>query len=621
MSDQTQNGQELMRGLADIRSQIEQLNLAPAVFAAIGITKEEFLISLIDSDKTVTIKNKSTKKDKHQEVIDWLAEYTNSHNVKIVAAALLGMLGEEKNGSRSLGARLWLEKDIVPYFFPVTETISEKITHRAAWEVSNYFDDKHLVKIRFGNHNEVIPSFLVNLSDYKKTVPADHWQLMTDQVEKFKKAVRKIIFFNATPQGGGVALMRHALMRLFRLWGVEAHWHVVHPNKDVFDITKTKFHNVLQGVAPSGVELTQRDQHLFNTWSHENAVFFKPIIQKADVVVIDDPQPSGMIPWFREFNPSLKIMYRSHIQLDTRLIAKKDSPQERSWQFIWNNIKSAEVFLSHPVLEFIPEEMLPRTLLMPATTDALDGLNKPLAAEGMQYYLKLFNKVLLEHDQKQLDLSRPYIIQTARFDPAKGIPDVIESFRILREKLGEKENLPQLVLVGHGSIDDPDGVPIYNMIIHLLRDARYSAIAQDVKVVRLHHNDQILNALLRGSKIALQLSHKEGFEVKVTESLHKGKPIVAYRTGGIPLQVRDGETGFLIERGNCVAVAEKLYQLMTDEAMYQKMSQAAVATLTPEYFTVHNALKWLWLANQILDNKKLPGQAEFVKTLIGSPLA
>jgi hypothetical protein len=34
----------------------------------------------------------------------------------------------------------------------------------------------------------------------------------------------KIAFFSATPQGGGVALMRHALVRFARVIGVQVSW-------------------------------------------------------------------------------------------------------------------------------------------------------------------------------------------------------------------------------------------------------------------------------------------------------------------------------------------------------------------------------------------------------------
>lgn len=53
-------------------------------------------------------------------------------------------------------------------------------------------------------------------------------------------------FFNATAQGGGVALMRHALIRLFRLLNIDIKWYVPKPDATVFRITKNN-HNLLQG--------------------------------------------------------------------------------------------------------------------------------------------------------------------------------------------------------------------------------------------------------------------------------------------------------------------------------------------------------------------------------------
>ena len=45
---------------------------------------------------------------------------------------------------------------------------------------------------------------------------------------KYAKELRgrktKIAFFNSTPQGGGVALMRHALVRFLRLLNIDCKW-------------------------------------------------------------------------------------------------------------------------------------------------------------------------------------------------------------------------------------------------------------------------------------------------------------------------------------------------------------------------------------------------------------
>jgi len=51
---------------------------------------------------------------------------------------------------------------------------------------------------------------------------------------------------------------------------------------------------------------------------------------------------------------------------------------------------------------------------------------------------------------------REYVVQIARFDPAKGIPNVIDSYSKFREMLKENDgyggdDMPQLLICGHGA--------------------------------------------------------------------------------------------------------------------------------------------------------------------------
>ncbi len=70
--------------------------------------------------------------------------------------------------------------------------------------------------------------------------------------------------------------------------------YVARPKPEVFDITKRKFHNVLQGVAAPDVRLTDSEKQMFIDWSDENAKRFwikdGGPIRNSDVIVIDDPQ-------------------------------------------------------------------------------------------------------------------------------------------------------------------------------------------------------------------------------------------------------------------------------------------------------------------------------------------
>jgi alpha,alpha-trehalose phosphorylase (configuration-retaining) len=357
---------------------------------------------------------------------------------------------------------------------------------------------------------------------------------------------------------------------------------------------------VLQAVSDPSVELSQQDKELYEHWSQENAQLLSGALQKATTIVIDDPQPAGLIPFIKEHNPKARLLYRSHIQIEAHLLEDKTTPQSKTWDYLWKYIQHADTFIAHPVASFVPS-IVPREKLVsfPPTTDHLDGLNKPLTPQQLEYYLDLFNQILLQSYQSPLDTSRPYLIQIARFDPSKGIPDVIESYRLAREKLAQNQDItiPQLVIVGHGSIDDPDGMPLLHLTNHMLSLPLYRDMAHDVKVARVHHSDQLLNALLRQAHVALQLSHKEGFEIKVSEALLKGKPVLSYNAGGIPLQIEHAKNGFVIDQvGNTQAVAEKIVELFTNKKRYQEMSRQASELARRDVLTVPNAIRWLQLA-------------------------
>jgi hypothetical protein len=64
------------------------------------------------------------------------------------------------------------------------------------------------------------------IEDYKKSCDAETWNAMMKYRNILKDKKKKIAFFSSTPQGGGVALMRHALVRFARTMGVDLSWYV-----------------------------------------------------------------------------------------------------------------------------------------------------------------------------------------------------------------------------------------------------------------------------------------------------------------------------------------------------------------------------------------------------------
>jgi alpha,alpha-trehalose phosphorylase (configuration-retaining) len=85
---------------------------------------------------------------------------------------------------------------------------------------------------------------------------------------------------------------------------------------------------------------------------------------------IDDPQMPGLIPLIKKLTPDRPVLYRSHIQIRSDLVAKEGSPQADAWAYLWDNIKHADMFISHPIPYFVPHTVpKEKVVYFPATTD------------------------------------------------------------------------------------------------------------------------------------------------------------------------------------------------------------------------------------------------------------
>jgi alpha,alpha-trehalose phosphorylase (configuration-retaining) len=125
-------------------------------------------------------------------------------------------------------------------------------------------------------------------------------------------------------------------------------------------------------------------------------------------------------------------------------------------------------------------------------------LSKPLRHWDLQYYMGEFRSLCAKEKMHELRWPlREYMVQIARFDPAKGIPDVINSYykfrKLLEERAGvgaEDDEAPQLLLCGHGAVDDPDASIIYDQVMQLISSKPFKEYAHDITVMRLPPSDQ-----------------------------------------------------------------------------------------------------------------------------------
>ena len=71
---------------------------------------------------------------------------------------------------------------------------------------------------------------------------------------------------------------------------------------------------------------------------------------------------------------------------------------------------------------------------------------------------------------------------------------------------------------------------------------------EDIKILNNLNNVGAIevNAFQSQADVVMQKSIREGFGLTVSEALWKARPTVAGNVGGIPLQIQDTETGFLV---------------------------------------------------------------------------
>jgi colanic acid/amylovoran biosynthesis glycosyltransferase len=79
---------------------------------------------------------------------------------------------------------------------------------------------------------------------------------------------------------------------------------------------------------------------------------------------------------------------------------------------------------------------------------------------------------------------------------------------------------------------------------------------------------------LRQSDVFLHLAVSEGFCNAVVEAQAAGVPVVCSDAGGLPENVADGETGFVVPRREAAAAAERLLRLAGDPALRARMGAA-----------------------------------------------
>ncbi|MBN2368056.1 phosphoglycolate phosphatase [Candidatus Woesearchaeota archaeon] len=102
----------------------------------------------------------------------------------------------------------------------------------------------------------------------------------------------------------------------------------------------------------------------------------------------------------------------------------------------------------------------------------------------------------------------------------------------------------------------------------------------------------------------------EGFGLSVTEAMSCARPIVANNVGGIPIQVKDGENGFLVRPHDADATADRIITLLKDKELRKRFGEKSLE-FVKENFSLHKGVEeHIYLYNNLMKEKDVARRLE-----------
>ena len=402
------------------------------------------------------------------------------------------------------------------------------------------------------------------LADYQSIILKDLLAEIHQLAEPLQG--RRVLHVNATSFGGGVAEIMYTLVPLMNDVGLDAEWQVLTADSEFFNVTKS-FHNGLQG-AP--VELTDDVRERYEEVNRRNA---ERLSRHYDFVVIHDPQPCAMRSFVDgDGGADARWIWRCHIDTST--------PNQGLYEYLLPFIRRYDRAI-YTMREYAPDGIGLPVVVVPPAIDPLAPKNMTLVSDDARYIVRQFG----------IDVDRPLLLQVSRFDPWKDPLGVVDAYRTVKARRPEV----QLALIGSMASDDPEGWD------YLEKLTDYAGGDPDVFV--LSNLDNIgsveVNAFQSHAAVVIQKSTREGFGLTVSEGLWKARPVVAGNAGGIPLQVQDGDTGFLVESSE--ACAERCLEILDRPEWAQGLARQGKEYVRRHFLTPRLLRDYLRIFTELSD--------------------
>jgi glycosyltransferase involved in cell wall biosynthesis len=156
----------------------------------------------------------------------------------------------------------------------------------------------------------------------------------------------------------------------------------------------------------------------------------------------------------------------------------------------------------------------------------------------------------------------PRLLMAGVLTPRKNPLGLVNAFADVRKAVPEA----RLALIG------PQSDPAYVRTVR----GRVAALGLDDSVEILDAVDnERLGREIAAARAVVLFSRQETAPTIIAQAMAAGKPVVATRVGGVPEMVDDGETGYLVDSEDEVALADRLQTLLKDQDLCLQMGSRA----------------------------------------------
>ena len=400
-----------------------------------------------------------------------------------------------------------------------------------------------------------------SLEDYRPIIGDAKMEELRTLAEPLRGS--RVLHFNATAFGGGVAEILPSLLPLLHDLDIHADWRVMDAEPDFFEVSK-QMHNAMQGMF---VPWTTK---MGETWRRVNRANARGLQGPYDFVFIHDPQPAGVLASVMETDPKVfgaRWAWRCHLDTTESL--------PEVWDFLRGYVQHYDAVIFTQASYVNGELPGTNVTIIPPAIDPLSTKNTDISTQVVRDIMVRYS----------IDPDRPIIAQISRFDPWKDPLGVIETYRELK---AQRPDL-QLIMVASMADDDPEAWSFYERIVRRAGEDYDIHILTNLNGVA----NLEVNAIQRAADVIMQKSIREGFGLVISEALWKGKAVVAGAVGGIPMQMANGEAGRLAN--STAEFVEEVGELLDNPALRDRMGQRGREHVREHFLTTRLLADYLKL--------------------------